>query len=150
MKLDALPSLPLVKRTGLPECAGIYFAVAAEQVLYIGQAINLRNRWKGHHRYRQLLQMGCDRLCWLQVNEVGFLDDLEMALIRYFKPVLNQTEVIVFPVPKRERKTERISALVTPTCKRLLIEQASALGISLGEYLERIGRSFSNEVDRCS
>lgn len=39
-----------------------------------------------------------------------------------------------------ENKTERISALVTQTAKTLLMEQAAAAGVSLGEFLERLAR----------
>lgn len=39
-----------------------------------------------------------------------------------------------------ENKTERISALVTPTAKERLSAQAQSMNISLGELLERIAR----------
>jgi hypothetical protein len=39
-------------------------------------------------------------------------------------------------------KTERIAALVTAEAKEGLINQATALKLSLGEYLERIGRGI--------
>lgn len=43
-----------VNKQRLPECCAIYFAIAREQVLYVGQATNLRNRWQNHHRLPQL------------------------------------------------------------------------------------------------
>lgn len=39
-------------------------------------------------------------------------------------------------------KTERIAALVTAEAKEGLINQAQSLQLSLGEYLERIGRGL--------
>jgi hypothetical protein len=39
-----------------------------------------------------------------------------------------------------ENKTERISALVTPTAKSNLEERAKLEGVALGELLERIAR----------
>lgn len=89
--LLSLPSLPLSERANLPNDAGIYFAVAKEQVLYIGRAINLHRRWRQHHRYDQLKAFGDVRLYWLPITEMEFLEELEASLIKHFKPVLNQT-----------------------------------------------------------
>jgi len=36
-----LPSLPLDERRGLPDTAAIYFVLAGDTVLYIGQSVSL-------------------------------------------------------------------------------------------------------------
>jgi len=41
----ALPSLPLDERRALPDTAAIYFVLAGDVVLYIGQSVNMRQRW---------------------------------------------------------------------------------------------------------
>ena len=41
-----LPFVPLKQRNDLPETPAVYFVISEEaEILYIGQAINLRNRW---------------------------------------------------------------------------------------------------------
>jgi len=89
------PNLKLLDRQRLPECCGVYFAIARDQVLYIGLAINLRNRWQNHHRFPQLQAVNKRnevRLFWLTCNE-NQLRDLESQYIEYYCPVLNQTKV---------------------------------------------------------
>jgi hypothetical protein len=51
----------LRQRHQLPDQAGIY---EREQLLYIGQAKNLRDRWAGstHHRYKQFARKGLDKI----------------------------------------------------------------------------------------
>ncbi len=43
--LVALPSLPLDERRDLPDTAAIYFVLAGDAVLYVGQSVNVRQRW---------------------------------------------------------------------------------------------------------
>ena len=67
-EFGTLPNLRLSERAILPECSAIYFVIARDQVLYVGLAINLRNRWQNHHRFPQLavLNKRCEvRLFWL-------------------------------------------------------------------------------------
>lgn len=67
--MDNLPNFSgrysLINRSCLPNLPGIYF-VADEQnnILYIGQAQNLRMRWAGksHHRYKQFARKGLDKV----------------------------------------------------------------------------------------
>ncbi len=55
-----LPSLPLNERSllrccaiaQLPSCPAIYFVMQGERVLYIGQTINLAQRWATHNRLK--------------------------------------------------------------------------------------------------
>jgi len=62
-------------------------------VLYIGQAINVRQRWLAHHRLTQLNEYGGCRIAWMQVDDAGLLDELEQACIGHFTPVLNGSDV---------------------------------------------------------
>lgn len=47
-------NLTLSAKQQSPECSTVYFVVAQGQVLYVGLATNLRNRWRNHHRLPQL------------------------------------------------------------------------------------------------
>lgn len=50
--LSELPSVELLEKEKLPTTAGIYFVVDSNnQLWYIGQAQNIKNRWATHHRY---------------------------------------------------------------------------------------------------
>lgn len=92
---SALPSLLLAERRHLPDAPGIYFVFRGEEVIYIGKARRLSERWKSttHHRYAQLSTMGDVRLAWVTVEEEALLDELEAASILYFDPCLNRTPI---------------------------------------------------------
>ncbi|MEH1795593.1 ribbon-helix-helix domain-containing protein [Nostoc sp.] len=90
----ALPSVSLHKRSHLPKTACIYFAIDSQGVIqYIGRTVNLQERWLKHHRYKQLAQSKDVRIAYLSI-EPDFLPEVELALIEWFNPRLNQTEVI--------------------------------------------------------
>lgn len=90
IKLSELPSVPLEWYKGLPKCAAIYIAYSEyEEVLYVGRSVDLQNRWKGHHRIDQLIQVGNVRLAWIEVSNSKLLPAIETALIEYFQPRFN-------------------------------------------------------------
>jgi len=94
-EFNTFPNLRLSERQRLPECSSIYFATARDQVLYVGLAKNLRNRWQNHHRLPQLeaINKRCEvRLFWLDCGQEQ-LSDLERNYIEYYCPILNQTRV---------------------------------------------------------
>lgn len=94
-EFSVLPSLRLSEKQALPECSAIYFAIARDQVLYVGLASNLKNRWQNHHRFPQLeaISQRCEvRLFWLTCPQKE-LNELERQYIEYYCPVLNQTKV---------------------------------------------------------
>lgn len=121
----ALPYVAMSELRYLPECAGIYFAIEENNIVaYIGQSVNIYNRWRGHHVQGSL----CDlsdlesarrvRLAWMAVSSVDQLDSLERALIRRFRPRLNDSH-----------NRNRIAA---PSSAKLLTtnEAAEKLGVS--------------------
>lgn len=92
-----LPSVPLDQRSLLPECPGIYFAALGAKILYVGKAVNIKNRWAGcsHHRYYELSLRGNVRLYWLEVyeDEKGWLYETESEWIKLLKPPLNGSSI---------------------------------------------------------
>jgi integrase len=90
LDLESLPSLPLAKRGELPELSGVYLAIGGlGEVQYIGQAVNIRDRWVCHHRRIELEFSGLNVcIAWILV-ELPLLRHVEQALINYFKPPLN-------------------------------------------------------------
>jgi predicted GIY-YIG superfamily endonuclease len=113
-EFSTLPNLKLSEKQKLPECSAIYFAIAREQVLYVGLATNLRNRWQNHHRLPQLeaVNKRCEvRLFWFSCVQ-NQLNDLERQYIEYYCPTLNQTKV-------PERSTVPSFQMLTLSLKKL-------------------------------
>lgn len=47
--LSTLPSVYLLEKSCLPNCAAIYFVSNSKgQILYIGRTVNLVERWREH------------------------------------------------------------------------------------------------------
>ncbi|MEM6839440.1 MAG: GIY-YIG nuclease family protein [Cyanobacteria bacterium P01_C01_bin.120] len=108
LQLSALPNLSIQRLDRLPDCPAIYFAIDDQgRVLYVGQAKNLANRWrgKGHHRTEQLKRIHRRHpvtLAWLDCADYyntsperlrQRLKELEDHYIEAFQPLLNGTEV---------------------------------------------------------
>ena len=91
--LRALPSLSVDERRELPDMAAIYFVLAGDTVLYVGQSTSLRQRWVAHHRLTQLNAYGNCRIAWMHVGDTNLLDDLERACIEHFSPILNNKRI---------------------------------------------------------
>lgn len=86
-----LPSLPITMKKGLPVCPSIYFVLEGKEVVYIGRSVNLNNRWRQHHRFCQLSQNAV--IAWLEVSDESLLETIEKALIDFFSPKLNGSDV---------------------------------------------------------
>jgi hypothetical protein len=108
LQLAALPNLSIQHLDRLPDCPAIYFAIDDQgRVLYVGQAKNLANRWRGqgHHRTEQLKRIHRRHpvtLAWLDCADCcdapperlrQRLKELEDQYIEEFQPLLNGTEV---------------------------------------------------------
>ena len=90
LDITALPGCPVAERKQLPDRPGIYFVLDGATVLYIGRAVNLRNRWAQHHR---LAQVGSAKIAYQEVSDPAMLDAVEIACIDHFQPTLNRTQV---------------------------------------------------------
>ncbi len=105
-----LPALPLDDRRNLPDAPAIYFVMSGDTVLYVGQSVNLRQRWVAHHRLAQLNEHGGCRVAWMTVDDAGLLDELEQACIEHFSPMLNSS-----PVLWDELATRPVTLRLTPS-----------------------------------
>ncbi|HCF29570.1 MAG TPA: excinuclease ABC subunit C [Cyanobacteria bacterium UBA11049] len=104
IKLSDLPSIYLLDKDKLPNCAAIYFVSDSKgQVIYIGRTVNLVERWRQHHRFNQLKRFNRkDRvtISWMTCrNDIKTLSNLEDEFIKLYKPPLNWSKVIA-PVRK--------------------------------------------------
>lgn len=98
-ELSKLPSVGLLDKDILPNCAAIYFVTnSSGQILYIGRTVNLVERWKEHHRFNQLRKLNRKdpiRISWLTCpREMKTLIRLEEEYIAHYKPALNRTKVV--------------------------------------------------------
>lgn len=98
----SFPSVAIEERAQLPRTSAVYFCLAADgQILYIGRARNLKQRWGLHHRYGQLKKIGGVKIAYFD-SPVELLDEIEQALINWFQPPLNTSSI------KRDGKTKGI------------------------------------------
>ncbi|PSB31558.1 GIY-YIG nuclease family protein [Chlorogloea sp. CCALA 695] len=94
-----LPSVHLLDKNRLPNCAAIYFVTDSNgQIIYIGRTVNLVARWKDHHRFNQLKRFNRKNLLsisWLNCsNDLSTLSKLENEFINLYKPPLNWSKVV--------------------------------------------------------
>lgn len=87
-----LPSVLVEEIRQLPKTSGIYFVLAGDEVLYIGQSISIHQRWQAHERMKDLEAYNQVRIAWL-VTEYEELAEIEKAYIAQFKPSLNSMSV---------------------------------------------------------
>ncbi len=126
IKLSELPSVYLLNKDNLPNCAAIYFVSDSKgQVLYIGRTINLVERWREHHRFNQLKRFNrkdCISISLMVCsNDIKTLSKLENELIELYKPPLNWSKVVA-PV-------RRITSTETPLQQGL--QQLARLNIMI-------------------
>jgi predicted GIY-YIG superfamily endonuclease len=97
--LSELPSVHLLEKGSLPNCAAIYFVCDSQgQILYIGRTVNLVERWREHHRFNQLKRLNRKNrisISWLTCsNDINFLSSLENEFIKLYRPPLNWSKVV--------------------------------------------------------
>jgi hypothetical protein len=94
--LFSLPYLEFSQLSKLPSLSGIYFAIDFNnRILYVGQAKNILERWKNHHRKDQLLKMNKEyfiKIAWFLCQETQ-LKTAEDYFIRTYTPLFNFTRV---------------------------------------------------------
>ena len=70
----------------LPEYSGIYIvADRTDFVLYVGKSKNIKSRWNGHHRHRQLIRN--DRRLYIYFNRFS-VDELDRKERYYSHPAI--------------------------------------------------------------
>lgn len=94
-----LPSIYLLNKDNLPNCAAIYFVSDSKgQILYIGRTVNLVARWRDHHRFNQLKRFNRKNpvsISWMTCsNDPNTLLKLENEFINLYKPPLNWSKVV--------------------------------------------------------
>lgn len=153
--LQGLPSASLGDRAYLPDSAGVYLAATADQLLYIGQSTNIRQRWQSHEKLDRLMSFSGVRLYYLLVPQ-GFCGQLESALIRQFSPILNIRDGVTPLTSSAQRsldvsnkqirnrwgqaKTEGFYQRITTEGLEALKASAAAAEMTVADYLEWLFR----------
>lgn len=97
-----MTKVPIRSLRKLPRVPAIYFVYDGTTCLYVGQAINLRKRWAGHHRKKQIQDKHPDaHIEWIEAREVQ-LELLEKKYISELDPILNGRQIIQERPPNKE------------------------------------------------
>jgi excinuclease UvrABC nuclease subunit len=76
----------------LPEVSGVYRVLDANNnVIYVGQARNIRERWKNHHKLKEIVALcGVDAyIDWVEIPE-WLLNRVENTAVCFYQPKLNR------------------------------------------------------------
>lgn len=95
----------LENKSKLPSIAGIYFAVQGEDVLYIGQSYNIRQRWERHHKYGQLSELEGITIHYLESDGRPLLQQ-ESEWLNLYRPPLNVAGPRYYPQAVYEELSE--------------------------------------------
>lgn len=120
--------LPINSRKSFPEISVIYFVWTGETLLYIGKTVNLRNRFKQHHRLSEFLDNDAPvYITWFPTTEEN-LTAYEDSFLEEFETELNKSTT---------RKTENLIRL-TPEAKQILVDLSTQYGLSLSNTVEKL------------
>lgn len=138
-------NVPLNQRSRLPDYSGIYVVADANDfVWYVGQAVNLRNRWIGnsHHRYSQLLRSNRRLNHWIywKFCPLDQLSEQEQACIKRFIPELNGCKVKTY-LPKQSKQQQVASEIkrILKVLNRQTLLFPVIRSIIAGEYRDENG-----------
>jgi hypothetical protein len=146
--VDSLPSVPLEDRKLLPDSAGIYLAIAKDKiVLYVGKSIRVRFRWRQHHRFQELVEIGDVRIAWVEVSDPALLLEIEKALISHFKPPLNGVPMPILRTAREKKPHVDIRFCVKPEREKRLEKRVKSKPMAV--WIEpRLLEEFSEYCDR--
>ncbi len=84
-----LPYAKFKDRRFLPDVTVVYFALDEfNRILYIGKALDLRERWSNHHKIPTLEHLSCERIYWANTTQDKY-SDFESDMIDRFQPCTN-------------------------------------------------------------
>lgn len=134
LDLLALPSVPLADRKKLPPIPAVYFAIADDEVQYIGCSVNIRQRWVNHHRAKHLKENTI--IAYLENINPSLLLSTEKALIEWFNPRLNGVvirngAIIRLLKPKEKQTSQRAVLCIRPFWKEGMTVQKVAKDLGL-------------------
>ncbi len=146
LSLSELPWVPLDATAGFPAQPGIYFAIDSQGVVqYVGISGDVRGRWKQHHRYKRLAQMGGVKIAYLFIDAPELLPDIEDALIEWFNPPLNVARPSRGPKNTAKKTPPKVNVYLDPALKLKVEALAKKDRRSLSNFIEML---CEKEVER--
>jgi len=137
-QISLFPSTTFEHRAELPPIGAVYFVLnSRREVMYIGQTANLRDRWKSHHRARQMA-VGSYRIHFVHVADEDRRLALEKEATAYFRPLWNRTEV-----PAADMK--RVGAYLKDVARYMEIDPGELMCQILMDWA--YGRTFTRGRD---
>jgi excisionase family DNA binding protein len=126
-----LPSIAIDRRYALPRVSSVYFVIEADsQIVYIGQAVNLRSRWAaGHHRLDDCKPTA--RIAWIEIEDAAMRSGAEYSLICRYRPHLNSNDNPQLLLPPSPFETFDKVAFSEEETYLTTKETAGRLGISV-------------------
>lgn len=117
--LDALPSLPLSRRSDLPRCSAVYFVRdGSGQVLYVGSASNLKRRWINHGQVRYITEQCVIAWAELPHDQVRITESI---MVQRYNPPLNIQRPCADIAAGMDRN-ETLTDVVTCKCRHCKYE----------------------------
>ncbi|MBE9200358.1 MULTISPECIES: GIY-YIG nuclease family protein [unclassified Nodularia (in: cyanobacteria)] len=112
IKVSELPSVYLLDKNILPNCAAIYFVSESKgQIIYIGRTVNLVQRWKDHHRFNQLKRFNRKNklnISWFTCSpDTEIISNLENEFIKYALCELRQRMLFKSKNVNTKTKTQK-------------------------------------------
>ena len=83
-KIRKLNGLYLSNKRCFPKISAIYFAFVGEELIYVGRASNLQNRFKNHQKFKNM-NHEIILIRWLPTQNL----EIEPCYIKKFRPLLN-------------------------------------------------------------
>jgi len=129
LRILSYPSALVADTRSLPSKSGIYYAVKDNQILYIGEALNLKKRWSGsgHKQKEKLIRMGGVVLFYRFVPGHRLLLE-EAKEIQLFNPLLNQQRPNPF---KYDRGLVRVESIARDAFWTFVLGMSIALPVTL-------------------
>jgi excinuclease UvrABC nuclease subunit len=127
VQIAHFPSMAYEERRDLPTIPALYFVVdSARNVVYIGQTVNLRDRWKSHHRAAQM-ERGGYRIHWRVVENDIQRRHYEARCIEHFRPPWNRSEVPVSDL-------KRVMAYISEVARYMEVDRDELLARILMDW----------------
>lgn len=129
--IPSLPSMALSLTKQLPTIPALYFCVSGgKQILFIGIAGNLNQRFTPHHKAEHLKNFSHVKIHWLELKRDDLSFELEQQFIQFHDPVLNRPKATITAAGKitnaaivTESGFEQINFLISnaPICAKVYL-----------------------------
>ncbi|MBD2168170.1 hypothetical protein H6G04_27685 [Calothrix membranacea FACHB-236] len=129
--ITSLPSMALSLTKELPTIPALYFCVSGgQQILFIGIAGNLNQRFASHHKAEQMKNFPHVKIHWLELKRDELSFELEQQFIQFHDPVLNRPKTTITAAGKTTNAAivtdsgfEQINFLIStaPICAKIYL-----------------------------